>query len=238
MEARLDFCIQPQPDDTTCGPTCLHAIYRYFGDEVPLERVIREVPSLRGGGTLAVMLGNHALARGYRASIYTYNLMVFDPTWFQPGVDLAAKLTQREQFASDARQRKAVRNYVTFLERGGKIRYEDLSRGLLRRFLKRRLPILTGLSSTYLYRTMRVTDDDKEDDVRGSVEGHFVVLSGYDQITHRVRVADPYSQNPVAGTNTYETDLDRVIGAILLGVITHDANLLIVEPSVGRKTST
>ena len=45
---------------------------------------------------------------------------------------------------------------MTFLERGGRIRYEDLSRGLLRRFLKRRLPILTGLSSTYLYRSVRV----------------------------------------------------------------------------------
>ena len=49
-------------------------------------------------------------------------------------------------------------------------------------------------------------------------------------------MADPYSQNPVAGTNTYETDLDRVIGAILLGVITHDANLLIIEPPVGKRT--
>ena len=230
MEAKFEFAIQPQPDETTCGPTCLHAIYRYFGDTIGLDQVIREVPSLRGGGTLAVMLGNHALARGYRASIFTYNLMVFDPTWFQPGVDLPRKLALREQVTSDARQRKAIRDYVTFLEQGGTIRYEDLSRGLLRRFLKRRLPILTGLSSTYLYRSARATDDGQDDDIRGQVEGHFVVLSGYDQVTHRVLVADPYSQNPVAGTNTYETDLDRVIGAILLGVITHDANLLIIEP--------
>ena len=235
MEARLEFDIQPQPDETTCGPTCLHAIYRYFGDEVPLDRVIREVPTLRGGGTLAVMLGNHALARGYTATIYTYNLMVFDPTWFLPRVDLRQKLAAREAFASESRQKKAIRQYMKFLEQGGRIRYEDLRRSLLRRFLKRRLPILTGLSSTYLYRSMRATDEGRDDDIRGDVEGHFVVLSGYDQVTHRVRVADPYSQNPMAGGNTYETDLDRVIGAILLGVITHDANLLIIEPPTGRK---
>lgn len=230
MEAKLEFDIQPQPDETTCGPTCLHAIYRYFGDEVPLDRVIQEVPTLRGGGTLAVMLGNHALARGYGATIYTYNLMVFDPTWFQVGVNLRRKLTAREAFTSEAKQKKAIGQYVKFLEEGGRIRYEDLSRSLLRRFLKRRLPILTGLSSTYLYRSTRATDEGRDDDIRGNVEGHFVVLSGYDQITHRVLVADPYSLNPMAKTNSYETDLDRVIGAILLGVMTHDANLLIIEP--------
>ncbi len=76
MEARLQFDILPQPDDTTCGPTCLHAIYRYFGDEIPLSQVIREVPSLCGGGTLGVMLGSHALARGYKASLYTSTVTV------------------------------------------------------------------------------------------------------------------------------------------------------------------
>jgi len=235
MGARLQFDILPQPDDTTCGPTCLHAIYRYFGDEVPLDQVIREVPSLRGGGTLAVMLANHALARGYKATIYTYNLMIFDPTWFQPGIDLSQKLLLRKQHTRKAKQKMAIRHYMSFLEQGGRIRYQDLSRGLLRHCLKRGLPVLTGLSSTYLYRSMRVTEDEEDDDICGEAQGHFVVLSGYDQAAHTVFVADPYSQNPVAGRNTYETDLDRVIGAILLGVITYDANFLVIEPPVGRK---
>jgi len=235
METRLQFDILPQPDDTTCGPTCLHAIYRYFGDEIPLSQVIREVPSLREGGTLAVMLGSHALARGYRALLYTYNLMIFDPTWFGHGVDLHERLRLREQVASHAKQELAIRSYMEFLERGGQIRYEDLSRGLLRHFLKAGLPVLTGLSSTYLYRSMRVTKDEEDDDIRGEVQGHFVVLAGYDQAAHTVLVADPYSQNPLTGTNLYVTDMDRLIGAILLGVITYDANLLIIEPPVRKK---
>ena len=41
MEAKLQFDILPQPDDCTCGPTCLHAVYRYFGDEIPLTQVVR-----------------------------------------------------------------------------------------------------------------------------------------------------------------------------------------------------
>jgi len=235
MEARLKFDILPQPDDGTCGPTCLHAVYRYFGDEISLKQVIKEVPSLQGGGTLAVILGNHALARGYKASIYTYNLMIFDPTWFMPGVDLRQKLMMREQSIKNSKQKFAIHNYIRFLEQNGRILHQDLNRSLLRHFLKSGLPILTGLSSTYLYRSMRVTEDEKDDDIRGEVQGHFVVLSGYDRRKHAVFVADPYSQNPLTGTNMYMTDIDRLICAILLGVITYDANLLVIEPPADKK---
>ncbi|MFO1095310.1 MAG: hypothetical protein U0992_18700 [Planctomycetaceae bacterium] len=38
--------------------------YRYYGDELPLPQLISEIPSLPQGGTLAVLLGCHALQRG------------------------------------------------------------------------------------------------------------------------------------------------------------------------------
>jgi ABC-type bacteriocin/lantibiotic exporter with double-glycine peptidase domain len=79
----LGFDIQSQPDKVTCGPTCLHALYQYYGEDISLKQVVREVKQLKAGGTLAVMLGNHALKRGYKALIYTYNLTVFDPSWFK-----------------------------------------------------------------------------------------------------------------------------------------------------------
>jgi len=84
MQTRLILDIQPQPDETTCGPTCLQAVYRYYDDDLPLEQVIEEHRQLREGGTLAVFLACHALRRGYKATIYTYNLEVFDPSWFVP----------------------------------------------------------------------------------------------------------------------------------------------------------
>ncbi len=227
----LTLKILPQPNDTTCGPTCLHALYGYMGDTIPLERVIREVRTLDGGGTLAVMMGNHALDRGYKATLFTFNLMIFDPTWFQPQVDLAGRLRLRADAASSRKQRFAIGEYIRFLERGGRIAFEDLTRSLLRHYLKRGIPIITGLNSTYLYRTMRVYEDIHDDDIRGEVVGHFVVLCGYDQDSHKVTVADPYAKNPYSDTHYYEADLDRLVCAILLGVMTYDGNLLIIEPS-------
>ncbi len=231
MESRLQLEMLPQPDDTSCGPTCLHAVYRYYADPLGLGDLVREVPALPGGGTLAVFLACHALQRGYRARIYSYNLQLFDPTWFAPGVDLKAKLRAQAEFKRDAKLRRATRGYLEFLERGGELRFEDLTAALVRRYLKRGTPILTGLSSTYLYRSPRefgpACDDD---DVRGLPAGHFVVLCGYDPGTRRVLVADPLYPNPMAESHFYEASVERVLCAILLGVITYDAKLLIIEP--------
>lgn len=234
MKHRLHVDILPQPDQTTCGPTCLHAVYRYFGDEQALEDVIARTARLAGGGTLAVMLGCDALRRGYRARIHTYNLHVFDPTWFARGaaVDLSERLRrQAERKAHDAKLGVATEAYLEFLALGGELRWGDLTAGLLRKYLRRGVPILTGLSSTYLYQEPReVPPTDRPDDVEGVPTGHFVVLSGYDRRSRTVQIADPLADNPVALEPHYAVRVDRVVCSILLGVLTYDANFLIVEP--------
>jgi hypothetical protein len=224
--------ILPQPDNASCGPTCLHAVYRYYGDPIELEQVVAEVPMLDSGGTLAVMLGNHALRRGFDARIYTYDLQAFDPTWFaNEHVDLRERLLLQRQYKTDTRLRASTHAYLEFLDLGGEVRFEDLTTGLLTKFLKRQQPILTGLSATYLYRSAREHElTDRVDDLRGSPVGHFVVLSGYEQATRSVLVADPFLANPVSKGHYYQVGVARVLNAILLGVLTYDANLLIIQP--------
>ncbi len=225
----LSLDIARQPDDTTCGPTCLHSVYRYFGDEVPLERLVREIQPLPGGGTLAVTLANHALRRGYLSTIYTYNLQLFDPTWFTADVDLSEQLRKQLKYKKGERFRVATDAYLEYLELGGKLQLGERPSSLIRQQLKKRVPILTGLSSTHLYRCAREYQD-KYDSVRGQPAGHFVVLSAYDMQHRRVTVADPLHDNPGFGTHTYEVDLESLVCAIMLGVITYDANLLMIRP--------
>ncbi len=81
----LDLNIHTQPDDETCGPTCLHAIYQYYGLGLSLKEVIDKVERSLSGGTLAPLLGKHALNHGFDTTIYINNLDVFDPTWFNGG---------------------------------------------------------------------------------------------------------------------------------------------------------
>lgn len=239
MKTRLNLPILAQPDDTTCGPTCLQAVYSYFEDELPLDQVIGEITRLEDGGTLAVMLACHALRRGYRATIYTYNLTVFDPTWFDgEESECLARLPDRLEAQAVARGepklRIATEAYIEFLDLGGRVRFQDLTPGLIRKHLKRRVPILTGLSSTYLYHCARERDDkgvSVYDDIGGGPMGHFVVLCGLDTKSRAVEVADPLQGNPGYGEHRYSVPLERLVGAIMLGVLTYDANMLIIEPA-------
>src|SRR5262249_43377677 len=132
--------------------------------------------------------------------------------------------------------RIATEAYLLFLERGGELRFEELTTALIRKYLGRQIPILTGLSATYLYGSAReYGPDGRADDIRGKPAGHFVVLCGYNRESREVLVADPLQKNPLARANQYMISIDAVLAPILLGILTYDANLLIIEPRHARK---
>ena len=223
-----------QPDDETCGPTCLHAVYAFHGDGVPLEQVITEVTPLATGGTLGAFLGIHALDRGYRATLYTYNLGLFDPSWFEEDPPrLVDRLREQAELKTDPQLRAATEAYVQFLVKGGRVRFEELGPDLIREHLMDGLPLMTGLSATYLYdcpREIYEAGRSRYDSVRGSATGHFVVVHGYDPVSDSVLVADPLHDNPRFRSASYRVGIMRLLGAIMLGVLTYDANILVVRP--------
>lgn len=232
-----------QPTEVSCGPTCLQAIYDYYNEFVPLNEIIQEIPMFEGGGTVAVLLASHALKRGYRATIYTYNLLMFDPSWFRPPAlsseQLIQKLLAQAEYKSRVKHSWATAAYIEFLQLGGKLVYQDLDPRLIRSFLTKDMPIITGLSATYLYQTARelvIEGKQQVDDIKGEPEGHFVILSGYDLMSRKVWISDPYHANPYSPSLNYSIYVDRLIGAIFLGVITHDANLLVITPKKGGRS--
>ena len=235
METKLDFSILSQPTETTCGPACLHSVYRYYGDTISLEQVVSEVKYLKEGGTLAVFLACHALRRGFSARIYTYNLNVFDPTWFvSHGTDISERLQLQMNLKNLPKLHTESKAYLEFLQLGGELKFEDLRTALIRKYLKRSIPIITGLSATYLYRSPReVGYEGYEDDIKGEPVGHFVVLCGYNKEERTVMVADPFKQNPFSENHNYVITIDRVLCSVLLGVLTYDANFLIIWPRKG-----
>lgn len=227
----LDVAMLPQPDDVTCGPTCLHAVYDFLGKTEPLPRLIERVNSLKDGGTLAVFLGTDALQRGFSARLYSYDFKVFDPSW--KGLEnhaLVERLEAQLQHKKGKRFTASSKAYIEFLELGGQIAFDDLTPDLLDVAFDARLPILTGLNATYLYDTKREYTDRHNrahmDDLRGSAVGHFVVLCG--RHGELVRVADPFYDNPLGEGHFYDVEAQRLIRAILLGAITYDANLLVL----------
>lgn len=226
----LDVPRFEQPDDVTCGPTCLTQVYRFFQYPKTLSDVIRETSRNPDGGTLAVYLGISALKSGFQATIYPYSLRVFDPTWRDLGRSkIIDKLRQRQEQVQWPKLRRAIGAYVTYLEYGGRLRFDELSRDLLVGLLQEGRPILTGLSATYLYRTPREYNN-QYDDIRGEPAGHFVVICGYYPKSDKFVIRDPSSHSPFSRGGKYSVPAERLIPAILLGEVTYDAVLLVLSP--------
>lgn len=234
----IDLTIHSQPDDETCGPTCLHAIYNHYGLAIGLDDVIAGVERTSSGGTLAPLLGKHALANGFSTTIYINNLDLFDPTWFEHGEAtndaLIAKLAAQMKYKDGQGFLDSSLAYQQYMQLGGRVRFRTLNVQLLKEYFLQKIPILTGLSATYLYRSARecYTEDGVSfyDDIRGTPCGHFVVLCGYDDKKRHVVVADPHRENPLSHDNYYKVSSYSLINAIMLGVLTYDANLLIIQP--------
>lgn len=238
----INLTIHTQPDDETCGPTCLHAIYQHYGLQDGLDDIINEVERSDSGGTLAPMLGKHAIQRGFDTTIYVNNIDVFDPTWFHNGEanqsEVINKLSEQLHFKKSKGIVQSSIAYQQYLRLGGKVRFQTIRSSLLKDYFKQKIPILTGLSATYLYRSAREFFNEQGtsfyDDIRGTPCGHFVVLCGYDETNRHVVVADPHRENPLSHDNYYKVSINRLINAIMLGVFTYDGNLLIIQPKKER----
>lgn len=228
--SELDFAITPQPTETTCGPACLHAVYRYFGLELPLEQLVDSVASVPGGGTFSVMLALDAIRRGYRATIYTSDVQLFDPSWFSAKVDLVERLLAQAQVKADPKLIQATEAYVEFLSAGGRLVLRDIDLPLLTAQFRLGLPVIAGLNATWLYQAVRDDPATHRDNDLGVATGHFVVLHGAYPDSGQVAVADPYLHLPKPGSHSYREAAQRVLNAIMLGIMTYDAKLLVVSP--------
>ena len=226
-----------QPDDVTCGPTCLRKVYDFYGLRVELDEIVNALERNEDGGTLAVFLGIAALRRGFRARIYSYDLRIFDPTWHGlPPAELAEKIHRRVPHLLDGKRLRAASAYIRFLEMGGEMAFDELTPGLLKAIIDREHPVLAGLSATYLYRHARerwdeMLDRPVDDDVRGEPTGHFVVIGGYEHWGRRLTVLDPFEYFPASDEGRMVVDAQRLINAVLLGDVTYDAVLLEVWPA-------
>ena len=121
--------------------------------------------------------------------------------------------------------------YIKYLEAGGEISFDDMSTGLLAKHLNENLPVLCGLCATYLYDCAREVFENGQahfDDIKGELTGHFVVAyhinsSGF------LQIADPYHANPLASNKYYEVPVQKFINAVHLGIVSYDANILIIK---------
>ncbi|MFZ4077386.1 MAG: C39 family peptidase [Legionellaceae bacterium] len=233
----INIKMQKQPTDESCGATCLQAIYDFYGLHLEVHDVIQEVDRSLSGGTLAPLLGVAALKRDFKSKIYINNLTEFDPTWFKHGKTgndaLIKHLEEQLLYKHDKGLHQVSNAFIKFLKLGGDVCYHTLDVPLIKRYFDQNIPLIVGLNATYLYDCSREVFSQEGgasfDAIRGEPCGHFVVLCGYDETHRHVLVADPNQNNPLTTGCYYKVSSHRLINAILLGVESYDAQILVVE---------
>lgn len=233
-EHLLKFTMHQQPDGVSCGPTCLNAIYQYWGNQGELQHIRHEIDYTETGGTLAVLLGKHALKQGFKAKLQSVNIEIVDPTWFACERDiLMGKLLTQLAHTSDLKKRKTTQAYFDFLELGGEIQFFNLTFEFIQQAIEQGVPILSGVCATWLYQNMRdYTDGDNRvvyDEWLGKPTGHFVVIYGYEPQKQLLYIADPYLPHPLSNSHHYTISFSHWLHAHLLGIMSHDAELLMIK---------
>ncbi|MCA9490525.1 MAG: hypothetical protein KC621_11400 [Myxococcales bacterium] len=235
-KGRRELAVQRmvQPDLVSCGPTCLFQVARFYGDERPLSTFLGAVQRNPDGGTLAVHLANAAMDLGYRATLYPFGIRVFDPTWWElPRAKLLERVARR-RLVRPAADQPMYEAWEAYLARGGRVVFHELTPELLVRVIDAGHPLIGGMCATWFYREAReIPDTGAEDDVAGEPSGHFVVVAGYSGHGLHFHVRDPHPEVPDGG-GRQPVAAARLLTAILLGDLTHDAVLLEIAPRSDR----
>ena len=136
----LGFVVEQQPDDVTCGPACLHGLYRHYGDDVPLAARHRGHPHARHGrhARRVPREPRAASAATTRRSSPTTSTCSIPPGSRCRTTRSATRLASQAKVKPWRRLQAATRGYDEFLRSGGKLELRDLEPSLLRRYLRAR----------------------------------------------------------------------------------------------------
>ncbi|MCB9691481.1 MAG: C39 family peptidase [Alphaproteobacteria bacterium] len=232
-ELRLTVPPLVQPDEVSCGPTCLAAVLQFHGVDTDVARVRAKTPRNPDGGTFAPYLGRAAIAHGMRVCCHPFAVQVFDPSWWDlPHDEVARRLRLRTEGLKPGRLRRVHEAWLAYMMDGGDVELGELRTHRLTDALDAGHPLICGLSITWLYQEPRERPhDNQDDDIHGAPVGHFVVVTGYAEGGDSFFVTDPWPQPPFdREEGVYTVGRRRLTQAILLGDATHDAVIVEILP--------
>jgi hypothetical protein len=240
MEKILDIDIQPQKDHE-CGPCALHDILRYYGTQTDRDELIvdcsKESIQMRDWD---YRIGITALKHGYGSEITTLATSIYDPSWVDLSMeDLSKKLqAQIEVYQSIINKKvKAPEEYsyehdvefelveattaLQFIQQGGVVRLMPITKELLVDYLSKDIAIIAGVNATLLHKKVRKEGMDN-DEHRGSVWSHMLIISGYNKTDFHISDPGPWYDS----SQKYWREKDWVIESITR----RDQNIIAILP--------
>ncbi len=199
----------------SCVPACLQQLFDYYHKQISQAEILCSLDRPERGMSIP-RAGLFLQESGLDPLFITNNINIFDPAWFRLGnVMLIKNLKKRRKFL-DKYSQSLVDDYLKYLNNGGKIRFKTISPDLLVQYLSKGIPIMAELASTFIYKKSKSTKPGKFDDgIKGDIEGHCVIISGFDINKHKFKIVDPDSKNnPFSKKGIYWVKEEDLIASI------------------------
>ena len=222
----LKFERYAQPDNITCGPTSFRMVLNYYGHPISHEETMKHFTIFPGIGVLDPHIAMAAMDLGFKVKTISFNYRVIHPSWTKlPREKLLEKLRAYLPRITNYKDSVSAAGYIRYLERGGTIEFQPMSRKLIVRYLQKGIPVIAALDMEYLYAGTVNWSEFKPEHAT-----HFVVIYGYDADRDAFQIADPWYEITIPNEKgMYSVSADRLMTAVLLGFQVNDGDLIIIE---------
>lgn len=228
MNKQLFPNIKQKVTSNTCGPSCLEAIYRHYGKDRGLEGILEDLHITKEESTYGPQLARHLNNNGFKTCICSSDPNVVSPEWRNASVDsiiedLKGWIIYHFDKKVDKIWIKKALFLLFYLQEGGNLQVNDVTRSFLDKSLQEGNIILACVAESWIWKKRKISKVAKYDNIKGKVHGHFVVV--YEQEDEKYLISDPYPTNIQDKEGLYKVDKDTLITSIL----TWSSEILIIK---------
>lgn len=204
-------------DSYTCGPCCLAMVYAMKGKDIKLQDILKDFHQpKRGKPTYTAQLVSHLHKNGIKTKLITSTSKVLSYAWADlPREKLIENIKEWLTFHKKTLWCKEVKNILSYLEEGGELEQKSYTSQTIKDILDRHSLVILCIDEDWAWGHRLAMVDGKRivDDIKGKLEGHFVLVTGYkDNMFH---VLDPFPTNIENRHGEYDIDVDQLTNASL-----------------------
>jgi ABC-type bacteriocin/lantibiotic exporter with double-glycine peptidase domain len=209
---KLNVPLLKQKYKVGCGPAAVSMVYKYFGKEIPEEKIVKKIGGLTKWGSFAVEHALMAKNLGFKVICRSYNLEYFEPADFKLSriklIKKTKSLIRKEKRTFNKRELKAI---LRALESKIDFKMRIPSLNAIKKFLNEKVPVIALVRSAALF-------EEKKD----LKSGHYIVLTGYED--------DKFYYNDPKYGKAKSISADKLIFALSTNVFDSSAYLLVIKP--------
>lgn len=205
------------PHSDICGPCSLAMVYGIKGKQITLDDILRDFWLDRKGKPMwASQLVRHLHQHGLATTLTVSTSHVVSPAWADlPTEQLIDNLKTWLTLHPQDLWHLNNMNVLFYLQEGGQLNVASYTASSLKAMLDRGSVLILCIDEDWVWghRLDRSQEEVRVDDLSGFVEGHFVVVTGYDG--DMFHVLDPFPTNIEGRHGEYDIEDVRLVNASL-----------------------